>query len=121
MTFHNLGLIAPLLRSLDESGYINPTPIQEQSIPVILSGRDIFGCAQTGTGKTAAFSLPILQALSAKPQKDQPDTSGQSRDFRKTKKIRALIVTPTRELAIQIGESLDVYGKYTGITNTVIF
>jgi ATP-dependent RNA helicase RhlE len=121
MTFHNLWLIAPILRTLDEAGYTIPTPIQERSIPIILSGKDIFGCAQTGTGKTAAFSLPILQILSTPPQKEGNVWLGQPKDFRKIKKIRALIVTPTRELAIQIGENLDVYGKYTGITNTVIF
>ncbi|TXK36750.1 DEAD/DEAH box helicase [Pontibacter qinzhouensis] len=109
MTFENLNLIEPILRALQAEGYTKPTPIQAQAIPYILEQRDILGCAQTGTGKTAAFSIPILQLLHAQPQQNGP------------RKIRTLILTPTRELAIQIGESLTAYGKFTGLKNTVIF
>ncbi len=110
MTFRNLGIIDPILKALSAEGYTHPTPIQEQSIPILLSGKDLLGCAQTGTGKTAAFTIPILQHLYLERQQ----AVGQ-------RKVRALIVTPTRELAIQIGNSLSVYGRYTGIRNTVIF
>ncbi len=106
MTFENLQLIEPILKALEAEGYTSPTPIQEQSIPIILQGRDLQGCAQTGTGKTAAFSIPILQRL-------------YKTDHRKG--IKALILTPTRELAIQIGESFEAYGRYTGLKHTVIF
>lgn len=106
MTFENLNLIEPILKALKEEGYSSPTPIQEQSIPVLLQGKDLLGCAQTGTGKTAAFSIPILQKL-------------YKTDHRKG--IKALILTPTRELAIQIGECFEAYGKYTGLKHTVIF
>lgn len=110
MTFENLGIIEPILKSLEIEGYQNPTPVQEQSIPILLKGRDLLGCAQTGTGKTAAFAIPIIQQLY---------NSQQQRG--KVRKIRALIVTPTRELAIQIADSFSVYAKFTGIKNTVIF
>ncbi|MEM6346575.1 MAG: DEAD/DEAH box helicase [Bacteroidota bacterium] len=110
MTFDQLGVIAPILKSLDEEGYTHPTPIQEQAIPVLLQGRDLLGCAQTGTGKTAAFAIPIIQQLC-----EDPDRNDRHR------KIKALVVTPTRELAIQIGESFRKYGKYTGLRSTVIF
>lgn len=110
MTFRNLGIIDPILEALEAEGYTHPTPIQEQAIPILLNGKDLLGCAQTGTGKTAAFAIPILQLLYMERQQQR----GQ-------RKIRALIVTPTRELAIQIGNSLTTYGKYTGIKNTVIF
>ncbi|ADV44793.1 DEAD/DEAH box helicase [Bacteroides helcogenes] len=106
MTFENLKLIEPILKALQEEGYSTPTPIQEKSIPILLQGKDLLGCAQTGTGKTAAFSIPILQKL-------------YKTDNRKG--IKALILTPTRELAIQIGESFEAYGKYTGLKHTVIF
>ena len=106
MTFENLKLIDPILRALKEEGYASPTPIQEQSIPVLLQGKDLIGCAQTGTGKTAAFTIPILQTLYNSNHK---------------KEIKALVLTPTRELAIQIGESFEAYGKYTGLRHTVIF
>lgn len=109
MQFESLNLIDPILKALDEEGYQNPTPIQAQSIPIVLQGSDLLGCAQTGTGKTAAFAIPILQILHA------------NKGFDKRRKVRSLIVTPTRELAIQIGESFDAYGRYTGLTNTVIF
>jgi ATP-dependent RNA helicase RhlE len=115
MTFKELEIIEPILRALQEKGYTQPTPIQEQSIPILLSGKDLLGCAQTGTGKTAAFSIPILQNIYLNTPSDH-----QSRRRRKPG-LKALIVTPTRELAIQIGESLTDYGRFTGIRNTVIF
>jgi ATP-dependent RNA helicase RhlE len=110
MTFKELGIIEPILRALSEEGYTKPTLIQEQAIPILLKGKDLLGCAQTGTGKTAAFAVPILQHI----YKDKKANHS-------PQKVRALIVTPTRELAIQIGESFTTYGKYTGLRNTVIF
>jgi len=108
-TFNDLGLIEPILKALQAEGYTHPTPIQEQAIPHLTKGRDLLGCAQTGTGKTAAFAIPILQELHAKgPQ-------GAKRA------IRTLILTPTRELAIQIGESFAAYGRNLQIRHTVIF
>jgi ATP-dependent RNA helicase RhlE len=107
--FKSLHLIEPLLMALYEEGYTTPTPIQAQSIPIILQGKDLLGCAQTGTGKTAAFTLPIIQLLLAGQQVE------------KRKKIRSLIVTPTRELAIQIAESFNAYGRHTSLNCTVIF
>lgn len=109
MHFESLNIIEPILRSLKEEGYTIPTPIQVQAIPIILKGTDLIGCAQTGTGKTAAFAVPILQLLS------------KNRSFDRKKKIRSLIVTPTRELAIQIDESFKAYGRHTGLTCTVVF
>ncbi len=109
MQFQSLNIIEPILKSLKEEGYTTPTPIQAQAIPIVLQGTDLLGCAQTGTGKTAAFAIPILQLLSA------------NKVYHRRKKIRSLIVTPTRELAIQIGESFTAYGRHTGLTNTVIF
>jgi len=110
MTFDQLGLIEPILKALQHEGYTQPTPIQEQSIPVLLEGRDLLGCAQTGTGKTAAFAIPILQLLHTQ----QPQEKGQ-------RNIKALILTPTRELAIQIEESFKAYGKHLGLRHLVIF
>ncbi|MEO8822702.1 MAG: DEAD/DEAH box helicase [Ginsengibacter sp.] len=110
MLFKELHLIAPLLKALEAEGYTEPTPIQEQSIPYILRGKDLLGCAQTGTGKTAAFAIPILQNLVLRQNEDGHNNN-----------IKALILTPTRELAIQINESFEAYGKYTGIQHTVIF
>ncbi len=110
LLFEQLSLIEPILRAVKKEGYLTPTPIQQQSIPIILQGRDLLGCAQTGTGKTAAFAMPILQLLSAAKTQNQAQ-----------KKIRALILTPTRELAIQIEESLRNYGIYTGLNQLVIF
>ena len=109
MQFETLNIIEPILKSLKEEGYSVPTPIQEQAIPIVLQGTDLIGCAQTGTGKTAAFAVPILQILS------------KNKSFDRKKKIRSLIVTPTRELAIQIEESFKTYGRYTGLTCTVVF
>ena len=108
--FENLGLISQLLRAVKEKKYTEPTEIQEKAIPLVLERKDVLGCAQTGTGKTAAFAIPILQHLFHE-RKGRSDA----------RKIRALIVTPTRELAIQIAESFTLYGKYSGIRNTVIF
>ncbi len=110
MSFEKLNLIEPLLRALNTEGYTTPTPIQEQSIPILLERRDLLACAQTGTGKTAAFTLPILQLL----HQDELFVKGPAG-------IKALILTPTRELAIQIGESIAAYGKYLRIRHTVIF
>lgn len=110
MLFENLNLIKPILHALKDEGYTNPTPIQEQAIPVVLSGKDLLGCAQTGTGKTAAFAIPILQSLYLKRTAQNGGTH-----------IKALILTPTRELAIQIGESFSSYGKQTGLKHLVVF
>ena len=109
-TFEQLHLIPSILKALKDENYTHPTPIQSQSIPPALKGRDLLASAQTGTGKTAAFSIPILQQLVL----EQETQKG-------PRKIRSLIVTPTRELAIQIGESITAYGKYTNIRSTVIF
>lgn len=110
MNFEDLNLIQPLLKAVKEKGYTSATPIQEKSIPPILEGRDLIGCAQTGTGKTASFAIPILQRLSQNKQTE----------FRNDK-IKALIITPTRELAIQIDESFAEYGKHTRLRHAVIF
>lgn len=107
MSFESLKLIEPIREALAQEGYSAPTPIQQQAIPLVLNGGDLLGCAQTGTGKTAAFAIPILQLLTEKPAK--------------TGSIRSLILTPTRELAIQIGDSFSAYGKFTKIRHTVIF
>lgn len=104
-----MGLISPILQALEQEGYSTPTPIQEQAIPEILASRDLLGCAQTGTGKTAAFAIPILQLLDA--HKKATNTQG----------IKVLILTPTRELAIQIGESFDAYGSQLKHRHAVIF
>lgn len=109
MSFKSLNLSTPILKSLEEEGYHNPTPIQSQAIPVALKGTDVLGCAQTGTGKTAAFAIPILQLLSA------------NKKHGNNRKIRSLIVTPTRELAIQIDESFQSYGRYTNLETAVVF
>lgn len=109
MSFEHLNLIEPLVKALKTSGYTQATPIQEQAIPIILQQRDLLGCAQTGTGKTAAFALPILQMLY------------QQRSTHKSKIVRALVLAPTRELAIQVAESFGNYGKHTGIRHTAIY
>ena len=110
MTFKDLKLEAPILKALEKQGYSQPTPIQEQAIPILLKGHDLLGVAQTGTGKTAAFGIPILNHL----LKDK--SSGQGK-----RKIKALVVTPTRELAIQIAENFTAYSQFTSLRNTVIF
>ncbi len=110
MTFENLNLIEPILRAVKNEGYTTPTPIQAEAIPLVLNRRDILGCAQTGTGKTAAFAIPMIQLLS------------QERNANPAKRaIRALILTPTRELAIQIDESFASYGRHTSLRHHVIF
>jgi ATP-dependent RNA helicase RhlE len=110
MLFEDLSLSKSIQRAVFEEGYTNPTPIQEKAIPIILAGKDLVGCAQTGTGKTAAFAIPIIHNLHR--------MVGSSK---KTKQIRCLVVTPTRELAVQIGESFDTYGKYTNLRQLTIF
>src|SRR5881397_2463677 len=111
-SFAELGLRAELLRAVAEAGYTTPTPIQTQAIPLILAGRDVMGGAQTGTGKTAGFALPILNRLlshaSASPSPARHP-------------VRALILAPTRELAIQVEEAVKEYGKYTGVRSTCVF
>ncbi|MCK8787526.1 DEAD/DEAH box helicase [Roseomonas sp. NAR14] len=108
-TFSELGLAAPILRALDEAGYVTPTPIQAQAIPIVLSGRDMLGIAQTGTGKTAAFSLPVLHRLAQNPQR--PPRGG----------CRVLVLSPTRELAGQIADNVRAYGKHLGFSVTTVF
>ncbi|WP_421920191.1 DEAD/DEAH box helicase [Marinifilum sp.] len=109
MTFDKLDIAEPILKAIETKGYVNPTPIQAKAIPILLRKKDLLGCAQTGTGKTAAFAIPILQNL-------LEDGPGKGK-----RKIKALVVTPTRELAIQIKDSFTEYGQYTNIKNTVIF
>lgn len=109
MTFEQLELIEPIRKALKQEGYTTPTPIQAEAIPVVLGGYDLLGCAQTGTGKTAAFSIPIIQRLY------------EQNKIGRTRNIKALVLTPTRELAIQIGESFEAYGRYAGLRHTVIF
>lgn len=109
MSFTNLGLSEPLLKAVKEQGYDTPTPIQQKAIPVVIEGKDVLAAAQTGTGKTAGFTLPLLERLSQK----QP--------YMQKKQIRALVLTPTRELAAQVAESIKTYGKHVPYTSTVIF
>jgi ATP-dependent RNA helicase RhlE len=111
LSFNNLQLIEPVLKALIHEGYTTPTPIQEQSIPIILQQKDLLGCAQTGTGKTAAFAIPLLQLMHQRQQQQQP----------RQRPIQALILTPTRELAIQIEESFKSYGRYLDLRHLVIF
>jgi len=110
MLFEDLKIIEPILRSLKNEQYTSPTPIQEMAIPPLLEGRDLLGCAQTGTGKTAAFAIPIMQALYNEKMANKS-----------LKKIQALILTPTRELAAQIADSFSTYGRYLGLRNLVIY
>ena len=110
--FSTFDLSNDLQRALSDAGYEQPTPIQEQALPPALAGRDVLGCAQTGTGKTAAFALPIIQRLhSAKPQRDKNGRFP----------IRALVLCPTRELASQIAESFGTYGRHTRLRHVVVF
>ena len=111
MQFTDLSLIDPILKALAEEGYTTPTPIQQQAIPILLSRRDLLGCAQTGTGKTAAFAIPILQLLNEERSKNPTAP----------RRIKTLVMTPTRELAIQIAESFAAYGRHLNLRNTVIF
>ncbi len=110
MSFESLGLMTELVRAVSENGYNTPTPIQQQAIPLILEGRDLMGAAQTGTGKTAGFTLPLLQRLIS---------TGKSHPGRRP--LRALVITPTRELAAQVAESVQTYGKYLPLKSTVVF
>jgi ATP-dependent RNA helicase RhlE len=110
MLFEDLSLSKSIQKAVFELGYTQATPIQEQAIPIVLSGKDIIGCAQTGTGKTAAFAIPIIHQLHR--------IVGSSK---KAKQIRALVVTPTRELAVQIGQNFDAYSKYTNINQLTLF
>lgn len=110
MQFEELDIIEPVLKALEDQKYTEPTPIQEKAIPLVLKGNDVLGCAQTGTGKTAAFAIPIIQHL----HENAPHKPSR-------RKIKALVITPTRELAIQIGDSFTTYSKYTQLRNTVIF
>ena len=119
MTFKELGLAEPILRALEAEGYTHPTPIQEKAVPILLRGKDLLGVAQTSTGKTAAFGIPILHHLYIARNGSEP--SAQGAGHKGGRNIKALVVTPTRELAIQIGESFTAYGKFTGLRNTVIF
>ncbi len=137
MKFEDLKLIAPILKAVETQGYTIPTPIQEQAIPIVLEGRDLLGCAQTGTGKTAAFAMPILQLLYEEKEQQkrqsgqhQPPVQtsrplfGQQRNIPQEtlkRSVKVLVMTPTRELAIQIGESFADYGKFTGMRHAVIF
>ena len=109
MTFEDLNLIEPIRKALQQEGYTTPTPIQAEAIPIVTDGYDLLGCAQTGTGKTAAFSIPIIQKLYNQQQKER------------SRGIKALILTPTRELAIQIDESFEAYGRYANLRHAVIF
>ena len=106
MTFDDIGLSPEILRAISDAGYETPTPIQEQAIPSVLMGRDVLGCAQTGTGKTASFTLPMIEILA----------SGRSR----ARMARSLIITPTRELATQIAENFETYGKYHKLTMALL-
>lgn len=115
MKFHELRLIEPILRAVAAEGYATPTPIQEKAIPQVLEGRDLLGCAQTGTGKTAAFALPILQRLMQSNDHARGGYNGHGR------RIRVLVLAPTRELASQIAESFCVYGRHSGLRSTVIY
>ncbi len=137
MTFDELNIAEPLLRAVREKGYTTPTPIQHQAIPVVASGKDLFGIAQTGTGKTAAFAIPLLQKLwedkiqsrqTGAPDNEEPqqprrkDRRGRSHGRAKDRRvIKVLVLTPTRELALQIDECFSDYGKYTGLRHTAIF
>ncbi|HRQ64510.1 MAG TPA: DEAD/DEAH box helicase, partial [Xanthomonadaceae bacterium] len=111
MSFDTLGLSPALLRALADQGYTTPTPIQSQAIPLVLAGRDLVGCAQTGTGKTAGFALPILERL----------FPGGKRSDGGRRRLRVLVLTPTRELAAQVQESFRDYGKHVGLVSTTVF
>ncbi|MEL7400969.1 MAG: DEAD/DEAH box helicase, partial [Pseudomonadota bacterium] len=140
MSFESLGLRAEILRAVSEQGYTDPTPIQSQSIPIVISGKDVMASAQTGTGKTAGFTLPLLQRLcenlpaqelppeGVPAARSTPAAASSKPILRKNKgaqgrgsrrPIRALIVTPTRELAAQVGESVNTYSQYLPIRSTV--
>ena len=121
INFTDLNLNPELLHAIKDAGYVDPTPIQARAIPLVLKGQDLLGCAQTGTGKTAAFALPILQRLSK--TSDNQNRSNVANNSKKhiKRRIRVLVVSPTRELAIQIDDSFSIYGKYTGLRSTVVY
>jgi ATP-dependent RNA helicase RhlE len=122
VSFKDLQLIEPVLQALGKEGYTIPTPIQSQAIPAILEKRDLLGCAQTGTGKTAAFTIPVLQLMFQQKQLEHEQTKNQLlQERRHHRRIQTLILTPTRELAIQIGESIEAYGRYLPFKHKVIF
>ena len=129
MRFDDLGLVEPILRAVQAEGYQTATPIQVKAIPEVIKGRDLIGCAQTGTGKTAAFALPTLQRLSARnseprknePRNGKPKEASSRRRTGTRRKIRALILSPTRELATQIGESFSAYGRFTGLRHAIVY
>ena len=112
MKFSDLGIISPILKAIEKLGYSEPTPIQEQAIPILLDGHDLLGSAQTGTGKTAAFTIPILQRIS---------TSNHKQKKKGRRQLKALIISPTRELALQISDNIASYSKFTGAKTVVIF
>jgi ATP-dependent RNA helicase RhlE len=116
MTFKELNLIDPILRAVEEEGYTQPSPIQAQAIPQLLKGRDLLGCAQTGTGKTAAFAAPILQTLYNQHNQHNQRTGGAGK-----RTLKALVLTPTRELASQVAQSFQCYGRYTGLKTISVF
>ena len=123
MSFKDLQLIEPVLQALSKEGYTIPTPIQSQAIPAILQKRDLLGCAQTGTGKTAAFVIPVLQLMFQQRQRDHElyKQNPDSKPRQNHRRIQTLVLTPTRELAIQIGESIEAYGRYLSFRHKVIF
>ncbi|GAG60812.1 unnamed protein product, partial [marine sediment metagenome] len=116
--FTDLGLKPEILLAIRDAGYVDPTPIQTQAIPIVLNGQDLLGCAQTGTGKSAAFALPTLQRLMNIPSKDRLTIINNSK-HNIARTIRVLVLAPTRELAIQIADSFSTYGKYTELKNVV--
>jgi len=118
--FTDLDLKPEILHAIRDAGYIDPTPIQAQAIPIVLNGQDLLGCAQTGTGKTAAFALPMLQRLMNTTSKDRLNIINNNK-YKITRKIRVLVLAPTRELAIQIADSFSMYAKYTELKNVVIY
>jgi len=118
VSFKNLQLIEPVLKALEQEGYTNPTPVQEQAIPAILKQRDLLGCAQTGTGKTAAFAIPVMQLMFL--HKQQSHRANKENKFAK-RSIQTLVLVPTRELAIQVEESFKAYGRYLGFNQLVVF
>ena len=119
--FTDLDLNPELLRAIRGAGYVDPTPIQAQAIPIVLKGQDLLGCAQTGTGKTAAFALPTLQRLGKKSDNQNRSNVVNNNSKQLLRRVRVLVLSPTRELAIQIGDSFNIYGKYTGLRSTVIY
>jgi ATP-dependent RNA helicase RhlE len=122
VSFNDLQLIEPVLQALGKEGYTNPTPIQSQAIPAILQKRDLLGCAQTGTGKTAAFTIPVMQLMFQQKMQEHEQTKNiHQNEQRQHRRIQTLILTPTRELAIQIGESIEAYGRYLPFRHKVIF